>query len=434
MAMRFQRILPFLLLLAVGGAWYVKQSARGLDGLLARDSASNHGIPGRWREAPEPMGSNIELISQLEAIGYLDGYEPAGELIGVTVHIPERAMPGYNFYTSGHMQGAFLMDMQGVVLHSWELDFREVFPEHSSTQLVEEEGLQDRRERWRYAHLFANGDVIALYEGFGLIKIDKDSEVVWAEVNKAHHDLHVTPDGHIWMLTREAHVVESVSDAPILEDFVLELDAQGRELRRISVLDALCNSDFATLMDHAPPSGDIFHTNTIEVLSGHGSERASFLAAGNLLLSLPKLDTVLVIDGQTEAAIWGMTGMWEFQHHPTVLPNGHLMVFDNNGHQGLSKVIELDPTTQEVVWSYRGTSENGFHSESCGSNQRLPNGNTLISESDSGRAFEVDREGRIVWEFFNPARAGAHDELIATLFEVLRLPADFPTDWARGPR
>ena len=61
--------------------------------------------------------------------------------------------------------------------------------------------------------------------------------------------------------------------------------------------------------------------------------------------------------------------------------------------------------------------------------QRLPNGNTLITESDGGRALEVTPDRRIVWEFFNPHRAGEQGEYIATLFELLRLPPDFPVDW-----
>ena len=95
----------------------------------------------------------------------------------------------------------------------------------------------------------------------------------------------------------------------------------------------------------------------------------------------------------------------------------------------MSKVIEIDPFTQETVWAYRGTPENGFFTATCGSNQRLPNGNTLITESDAGRAFEVTPDNQIVWEYYNPGRAGEHNELIGTLFEVVRLPPDFPTDW-----
>ena len=37
-----------------------------------------------------------------------------------------------------------------------------------------------------------------------------------------------------------------------------------------------------------------------------------------------------------------------------------------------------------------------------GSAQRLPNGNTLIAETDRGHAFEVTKDGEIVWEFYTP--------------------------------
>jgi len=50
----------------------------------------------------------------------------------------------------------------------------------------------------------------------------------------------------------------------------------------------------------------------------------------------------------------------------------------------------------------------------------LPNGNTLITESENGKAFEVTPEGKIVWEFFNPHRAGDNNELIAALYDVVR--------------
>ena len=65
-------------------------------------------------------------------------------------------------------------------------------------------------------------------------------------------------------------------------------------------------------------------------------------------------------------------------------------------------------------------------SKTLGSCQRLPNGNTLITESENGRALEVTRDKRVVWEFYNPHRAGARGELVAVLFEMLRLPPDFP--------
>jgi hypothetical protein len=65
----------------------------------------------------------------------------------------------------------------------------------------------------------------------------------------------------------------------------------------------------------------------------------------------------------------------------------------------------------------------------CGAATRLPNGNTLATESDRGRAIEVTPDGDTVWEYLNPKRAGDRGELVATLFEMIRLPADSPLDW-----
>ena len=95
----------------------------------------------------------------------------------------------------------------------------------------------------------------------------------------------------------------------------------------------------------------------------------------------------------------------------------------------MSKVVEVDPLTQEIAWSYRGNKANGFYSAGLGTNQRLANGNTLITESMGGRAFEVTREGEIVWEFVSPHRAGDADELVAVLLDVVRFGPRPALEW-----
>ena len=85
----------------------------------------------------------------------------------------------------------------------------------------------------------------------------------------------------------------------------------------------------------------------------------------------------------------------------------------------------MDAVSGDLVWYYEGDAAAPFFTHTCGVAERMPNGNTLITESDNGRAFEVLSSGEIVWEFHNPARAGDDDEFVATLFEVERLPADY---------
>ncbi|MBT3217704.1 MAG: hypothetical protein HN348_01325, partial [Proteobacteria bacterium] len=176
-------------------------------------------------------------------------------------------------------------------------------------------------------------------------------------------------------------------------------------------------------------SNDIFHTNSLQILDGRLAEKVSAFRKGNILTSMRALNAIAVVDLEEERVVWAYKGDFKLQHDPKILENGNLLLFDNVAEPGASKVIEFDPATMEQVWVYKGTAENPFHSETLGAAQRLPNGNTLISESDEGRALEVTSEKEIVWEFYNPHRAGSNGEYIAALFEVVRLPLDFPTDW-----
>lgn len=390
---------------------------------------------GRWRPVRAPHADRAltdeqrAQIAQLEAIGYLAGSMPAHEVSGVTRHDVTRAFQGFNFYTSGHAPVALLTDMSGNVLHTWRKEFREVWPEYP---------VKDTHfgiPYWRRAHLFANGDVLAIYEGLGIIKLDKDSRLLWANPCHAHHDLEVTENGDIYVLAREAHIVDFVdARKPILEDYVLVLDAEGSEKKRVSLLYALEHSKYRGLWRATPRrNADLFHTNTLEVLDGAAATRHPAFQAGNVLTSLLMLDAIAVLDMEQERIVWAKRGMFRRQHDPQILENGNLLLFDNRGQPMRSRILEFDPTDMRLVWSYAGTDANPFYSHACGVCQRLPNGNTLITESDNGRAFEVTPTGEIVWEFHNPERAGEHKEYIAALFEVRRFPAGFPMEWLALP-
>jgi hypothetical protein len=85
-----------------------------------------------------------------------------------------------------------------------------------------------------------------------------------------------------------------------------------------------------------------------------------------------------------------------------VLPNGNILVFDNGTSRGFSRVLEVDPIEETIVWEYRAEPPSRFFSPVRGSAQGLPNGNVLITESTKGHAFEVTRTQEIVWDFWNP--------------------------------
>lgn len=381
---------------------------------------------GRWNAVRRPAAADEALqtqIRQLEALGYASGTKTAPSLIGVTLD-GERAHPGLNFYTSGHGCEAVLMSMEGRVLHRWRKDFWEIWPDDPA------ERSQDGTQHWRRAHPFPNGDVLVIFEGLGLAKLDAGSNVLWAKRNGAHHDLEVLPNGNIAVLVREAHLLDRVDyRRPTLEDFVVILDSDGREKRRYSLLEAFERSnDHRDVWSESPRKwGDLFHTNSIEVLDERFAELHPAFAEGSFLLSSRHLNAVFVVDPRVNQVVWVLRDRFKAQHDARMLDDGSILLFDNSGRHRASSVREYDVHGQ-LRWEYAGSDEAPFYTRFCGASQRLPNGNTLITESDNGRAFEVTRGGTIVWEFYNPHRAGENDELIATLFQVDRLPLDF-AEW-----
>ena len=366
-----------------------------------------------------------EAISKIVALGYLGGYRRAPKATGVTVYNQDLTYDGLNFFTSGHGPEAILMDMNGDVLFKWACDFETAWPDMPRNP---------EAYYWRRAHLFENGDVLAIFNtNYGIIKVDRNSRFLWAYQDGCHHDLFVTDDGTIYVLGAEERIVPRIDkNVPVWEDFICILNSQGELRKRIALLKAFEESPYAPLLDYLPASNDIFHTNTIEVLDGKLQHRSPAFRKGNVLISILKLNTIAVIDIETEKVVWALAGRWRMQHQPTVLENGRMLLFNNVAGDEVSEVIEFDPFTQEVHWSYGGDPSTPFYSMNSGSNQRLPNGNTLITESANSRAFEVTPDKTIVWEFISPYRAYRDQSLISSIPEVVRLPPDFPLDFTEN--
>jgi hypothetical protein len=121
-----------------------------------------------------------------------------------------------------------------------------------------------------------------------------------------------------------------------------------------------------------------------------------------------------------------MTGPFFGQHDPDFAPNGRIVMFDNRisgakPQLGYSKVIEVDPASRSVVWTYDGSDAEPLYSDIGGRVQPLPNDNLLVGEPQGGRVFELARDNNrstIVWEYVNLIEPG----LVGMAFDVARVP------------
>ncbi len=405
------------------------------DELLAQPHAKGPGRPpGRWlpvRDALADEAGRDARIAELEAIGYVAGSRAAQGAGGVRALDPARVQPGLNLLVSGHAPEAVLLDASGRLLHAWSRSCREAFPALKAADAP-------RYHFFRRAHLLEDGSLLAIFEGAGLVKLAPDSTLLWAWPGRAHHDLEVRSDGRILTLSRTAHVVPRlVPDRPLVEDFVVELSPEGEELRAVSLLEALEAAEgtraVAARANAALEAwnGDVFHANSVQWLSAGLAGAWPLAHAGDVLLSLRNVDMLALLDLREQRFAWSRTGAWRGQHQPELQPDGRLLLFDNACGSPRSRVLELDPATCAVTWSWSGTEADPLWSETCGSVQGLANGNVLVVESDGGRAFEVARDGTLVWRLDSPFRAGERGEFVATLFDCVRLPAHATAGWLK---
>jgi integrase len=149
---------------------------------------------------------------------------------------------------------------------------------------------------------------------------------------------------------------------------------------------------------------DLIHANTVEsVRWPHLVDSDPIYATGNVIWTSRRQNIVAIVDWESNRLLWSW-GQDELlgPHEGRVLASGNILIFDNGTKRTGSRVIEVDPMSREIVWEYRGKSPQDFFTSGRGGAERLANGNTLITESAKGQAFEVTPEGEQVWIFLTP--------------------------------
>jgi len=319
---------------------------------------------------------------------------------GVTAFDEQRACPGYVVFNPSNAGDAvYLIDLLGNEVHHWSVP-------HSPN----------------YGYLLPNGNLFVMlksqhpttpmfprwpvFQDGLLLELDWDGNVVWEHRDPyQHHDARRTSSGGALYLT-----VERIPDElavrvkggspdrqgfPMWADVLVEVDAIGKRIWEWHAAEHL--DPDRDILELGNPGHEWSHGNTIVPLD---EER--------VLVSFRNISTAAIIEKRTGEIVWRLGDeVLAQQHDANMLPNGNILIFDNGSSrrfmgQGFSRVIEVDPNTNAIVWEYRDSPPVNFYSPNISGARRLPNGNTLITEGRFGRIFQVTPDGSVVWEYVNP--------------------------------
>jgi hypothetical protein len=373
-----------------------------------------------------PTPEQQEQIDRLRSLPYT-GAAPQrdSEDDGVVVLDQRRSSPGYNLYSVHQRCRAELIDAKGKVLRAWQL-----VPSSS----------------WSNVELLPNGDL--LVAGWDaneqadagiaddkryVARFDWNGKLLWKRMMPAHHDVEVAPSGQLLTLTFKRRVIPAFDKTiPVRDDQITVLDPQGNPKRSLSLFDILSQNPeifpiYRVNPNRAagPPWIDLFHCNSIEWMRRPDLARKSPLyGTSNVLVCFRHQDRIAIVDTEKQKVVWAWGwGIVSAPHDAQVLDDGHILLFDNGIARGWSRALEMDPLTGKIVWEYKAPNPRDFFSVSRGSAQRIPNGNTLLTNSDHGTAFEVTPAGDVVWRYNYPERNDrGHRE---TIVRTKRYPPEY---------
>ena len=339
---------------------------------------------------------------------------------------------GYVFGSRGERNSVYgWQDQKDLVQVDWDGN---VVWEYKNNQLIEDPGYESEWMARQHHDFQREGNTVGYYVPGMEAKVDS---------------------GNTLILTHTDVTNPSISLHTLIDDRIIEVDWEGN-----IVWEWKCSDHFDELgFDEAAKNciarnpnltacgkGDWMHINSMSVLGPNkwydaGDERFN---PENIIIDGRCTNIIAIIEKKTGNLVWKLgpdytqgkakeIGQIIGQHHAHMIPQGlpgagNIMIYDNGGWAGYgapnpssptgnnnalrdySRVLEIDPVRMEIVWKVE-PKDLGYmqpfiadHFYSCyiSSAQRLPNGNTLITEGSDGRLFEITHDHEIVWEYHSP--------------------------------
>jgi len=374
----------------------------------------------------------------LTFLGLAMAYEALNGPTGVLKYDKAKAYDGYTLFSpSNNSKTAYLIDMEGNMVHKWETQY---LP-WTAMLLPNGNLLRSGRLPEPAVNMGGVGGIVQ--------EIDWDGKVVWeykmfSPTEAQHHCFDRMPNGNTLILGWEYKSIEDAiakgRDPKTIPpavfaggkwiygfwpDFVREVDKAGKTVWEWHAWDHIgkgptkldINYKLPEPVGEYYPNFDWTHFNTVEYVP----------KTDQIIVNSRNFGETMLIDHKTGKIQWRWGNPCTYgqgkcpsyyddgsqqlfgSHHASFLDNGNILIFDNGSERpegNRSRVVEVDPKTNKIVWQYYSNDSTSFYSYRQGSVQRLPNGNTLITSTQHGHLFEVTPKKEIVWEYVIPIDDG----------------------------
>jgi len=239
-----------------------------------------------------------------------------------------------------------------------------------------------------------------------LIKVDKNSKLIWGVNGIFYHSIEYDADGNVWV----SSIIKPSPFLPDLlndyqDDAITKISPNGKLLFRKSVAQILVENGYRTLLlGVGTYEKDLLHLNDIQPALSSGN----YWIKGDLLISLRNKSTVFLYRCSTNKILWLKTGPWLNQHDVDFIDSGRIGIFGNNTVRVFGADRLVDGYNEEYIFNFKtNTTETPYteflkkatvSTRTQGRSDVLPNGDLFVEETNNNRLLRGSKKD-IIWQY-----------------------------------
>lgn len=320
---------------------------------------------------------------------------------------------------------ASVMDRSGRVLHSWPAPLDALFDD-----LHEFSGDKEPGNFYPIGiGMLHDGSLVATFHGHnvypyavGIARIDPAGKILWKHLDGAHHWLHIGTDERIYAPIQIRRHRRNIGDNAVelrCSDIVYDEGVRiyrpdGSTVQTLMLADILIANGYPGLIYSVRDDCDPLHINSVDVVTAAVARHIPGAATGDLLISLREQSAIALLDPATSKIKRMIVGRTAAQHSATFLPDGTILVFDNQGGSrslGGSRIVRINLVTgneQTVFPTAASRPVLPFFNFDGGTVTVSPDGRrAIVSSKHEARDIEIDlATGKPLWTMSHVADIG----------------------------
>ena len=331
-----------------------------------------------------------------------------------------------------------LIDLRSFeVKKTWRPDITKInrLVDTSRPELEKISGNNARRYLLLHPFLTEDGGLIFHGPYSPLVKIDKNSQLVWQNQEDIfHHSIEQDHEGNFWVPSVVyPHQVDKeyvgLEHGNYSDDALTKVSADGEILFQKSVTNIFIENNFMffDLQSNAHFDRDPIHLNDIQPVLTDGPH----WKRGDVFLSLLNQSMIILYRPSTNKIIWKGSENIARQHDIDILDDHRISIFNNNTKNFFDGEKVYD-NNEVVIYDFNKDSYSKYLDESLeqydvrtvteGRSQILDSGDLIIEETNYGRLLYFNKDASVQWQYVN--RADDEKVYYLSWFRILYKPED----------